>query len=290
LTFDAEDRLTAYAGELTAGYTGDGFRGWKETTAGRTYFLYDGPVPIVELSSAGTVTATNTIGANGLVSRRMGSASTFYTFDPQGSVTQRLDGSQSVLTSHLYDAHGAALGSAISDPFGFGGQWGYYTDHETGLQLLTHRYYDPGAGRFITRDPSGYSGGINLYAYVENNPTGFIDPDGLDKFKLPKRPGPNGRNLPPGWKPRPEHTGSERWVSPDGKEGLDFDEGRPGAEGFGVEDGWHKLKPKRGRKDRWVKIKSGGRKGGHYLPGDEVDLDSYKKLCPKNPYPPGPTM
>ena len=48
------------------------------------------------------------------------------------------------------------------DPVGFGGQYGYYTDYETNLLCLTHRYYDSGTGRFVTRDPIGYNGGINL--------------------------------------------------------------------------------------------------------------------------------
>ncbi len=39
---------------------------------------------------------------------------------------------------------------------------------ETGILLLTHRYFDPAAGRFLTRDPIGLEGGINLYAYVGN--------------------------------------------------------------------------------------------------------------------------
>ncbi len=43
---------------------------------------------------------------------------------------------------------------------------------------MTHRYYDPNAGRFITRDPIGYDGGINLYAYTANNPVNDADPDG----------------------------------------------------------------------------------------------------------------
>nr|WP_274603708.1 RHS repeat-associated core domain-containing protein [Pseudomonas lutea] len=42
-----------------------------------------------------------------------------------------------------------------------------------------HRYYDPGVGRFISKDPIGYSGGLNLYHYVPN-PAGWIDPLGLE--------------------------------------------------------------------------------------------------------------
>lgn len=41
------------------------------------------------------------------------------------------------------------------------------------------RYYDPEVGRFINKDPIGFAGGLNLYAYVQNNPINRIDPLGL---------------------------------------------------------------------------------------------------------------
>jgi RHS repeat-associated protein len=44
--------------------------------------------------------------------------------------------------------------------------------------LLTHRYLDPATGRFLTRDPVGFDGGINLYAYVGNAVVNKIDPWG----------------------------------------------------------------------------------------------------------------
>ena len=109
LTFDPENRMTAYGTVLTAGYTGDGLRAWKENSSGRTYFLYDGIVPVVELDSSGSVTATHTFAANGLVSRREGSTSVFYSFDSEGNVTQRSDASGSVLSNHLFSAHGSNL-------------------------------------------------------------------------------------------------------------------------------------------------------------------------------------
>ena len=181
LSFDAENRLTAHGASLTAGYRGDGLRAWKETAGGRTYFLYDGTTPIIELEASGAHTATNTFGAHGLVSRYRNSNGSriFYTFDAQGSVAQRLDLYGNVLTSRSYTAHGQMVGKGVADPFGYKARWGYYTDTETGLLLLTHRYYDPSTGRFLTRDPIGYNGGINLYAYVRNSPSNFIDPLGL---------------------------------------------------------------------------------------------------------------
>lgn len=42
------------------------------------------------------------------------------------------------------------------------------------------RYYDAQLDRFLSEDPVGFSGGINFYRYVYNNPVGFIDPTGLD--------------------------------------------------------------------------------------------------------------
>ena len=44
---------------------------------------------------------------------------------------------------------------------------------------MTHRYYDAGKGRFLTRDPIGYGGGINLYGFVGNNPVTGADPSGF---------------------------------------------------------------------------------------------------------------
>ena len=43
---------------------------------------------------------------------------------------------------------------------------------------MTHRYYDPYFGRFLTRDPISYNGGINLYGYTANDPVNFVDPRG----------------------------------------------------------------------------------------------------------------
>jgi uncharacterized protein RhaS with RHS repeats len=45
--------------------------------------------------------------------------------------------------------------------------------------LAAYRTYDPYIGRWISRDPIGEQGGINLYAYVGNDPVNGADPSGL---------------------------------------------------------------------------------------------------------------
>jgi RHS repeat-associated protein len=114
----------------------------------------------------------------------------FYTFDERGNTVQRFDAAGNVLSTRATDAYGMTTGTVqntvlSNDPYdGFGGQFGYYTDAETGFVLCTHRYYDPKVGRWISRDPIGFSGGINLYSYCQGNPINRVDPSGLDTLTV----------------------------------------------------------------------------------------------------------
>ena len=187
LTFDAESRMTGYGSILTAGYRGDNLRAWKNTASGKTYFIYDRDTPVLELNGTGATIAVTTSGPTGVLARTTAARTLLYTSDYLGDASQQLDASTgAVVASYAFDSFGGRQFSssdttATSDPYsGFGGTLGYYTDWETGLQLLGHRYYDSAAERFLNRDPMDTGGGINIYGYVSNNPLDLCDPTGYD--------------------------------------------------------------------------------------------------------------
>ncbi len=188
LTWDAENRMTSFGTVLTAGYRGDGLRGGKQSAAGRTYYLYDGTVPVAELNASGAITAITTFGPGGPLARTTGGRPLLYTPDAQGNVSQQVNATTgAVVASYAYDAWGGRTVSttdptAASDPYaGYGGLHGYYTDWETGLQLCGLRYYDSAAGRWLNRDPISYAGGVNVYEYCGNGPVGMSDASGLNE-------------------------------------------------------------------------------------------------------------
>ena len=75
---------------------------------------------------------------------------------------------------HSLDAGDQPQNEARQQNLRFQGQ---YLDRDTGLHYNTFRYYDPDIGRFISPDPIGLEGGINLGSYSPN-PIGWIDPWG----------------------------------------------------------------------------------------------------------------
>lgn len=181
-SYDAENHLTAFGSSFTAGYGADGLRTWKQTAAGRTYFLYGGGlIPLCELDSSGNVIAVNTAGAYGLVGRHTSSGSVFYAFDARGNTANRLDSSGNILNSSTYTGFGSQSSNvASSDPYdGFGAQYG--TSKEVGaatISLCGLRYYSPDQARWLNRDPTWYQGGLNLYSYTSDNPVTHVDPAG----------------------------------------------------------------------------------------------------------------
>ncbi|MBC8137561.1 MAG: RHS repeat-associated core domain-containing protein [Fibrella sp.] len=135
----------------------------------------------MEFDGSGNVMAVNTFGANGVIARRENNASKYYLFDERGSAVQRVDASTGVTDFKLTDGYGTSVaGANVDDPyFGFGGQWGYYTDTETQMVLCHLRHYDPTNGRWLTKDPIQQMGGTNVYEYCRSSPTSLVDPFGL---------------------------------------------------------------------------------------------------------------
>jgi len=71
--------------------------------------------------------------------------------DGLGSTMAVVDSTGVVQKSYQYDVYGEVTGGSgtLANEFGFAGQ---QTD-ATGLQYLRARYYDPGTGVFLSRDP-----------------------------------------------------------------------------------------------------------------------------------------
>lgn len=54
----------------------------------------------------------------------------------------------------------------------------YHRDSESGLDLCGERYYTSWLGRWTSADPLGTIDGLNVYAYVDNDPVNSLDPSG----------------------------------------------------------------------------------------------------------------
>jgi RHS repeat-associated protein len=78
--------------------------------------------------------------------------------------------------SHTSDTCQAELSvQTVENPLRFPGQ---YYDSEMGLRYNWNRYYDPSTGRYLTPDPIGLRGGINLFVYTQGNPINRFDRSG----------------------------------------------------------------------------------------------------------------
>jgi RHS repeat-associated protein len=146
------------------------------------------------MDSAGAIKYVYNWGATGLAQRIAVGVSPVvraYTFDPNGSLVQRHVSTNTLflaISTAVYDGYGvkradisATNGAAFnSDWVGYKGQYGYYTDGESGLIYCKNRYYDPANARWINRDPLGLDAGVNTYAYVGGDPILRTDVSGLD--------------------------------------------------------------------------------------------------------------
>ncbi|MBI3927279.1 MAG: RHS repeat-associated core domain-containing protein [Armatimonadetes bacterium] len=167
------------SGGFTAQYAYDGDNQRVSRTINGLFFeyLWAGSEVLKEYLGGG-VQAQYLLGA-GREGIKTGGSWYYFLRDRLGSTQYLVDGAGNVAASYTYDAWGQATGGsfAVYNTFRFTGQ---QYDGIEGTYYLRNRYYYPGGiGRFLTRDPIGYDGGLNLYAYVGNNPVNFSDPSGL---------------------------------------------------------------------------------------------------------------
>ena len=142
-----------------------------------------------ETDQNGVTTATYTSTAGSvyapLVGIRNSSGSHVPLPDALGSVRVLLDSSQNLTDGYAFEGFGSQVsgGGATPNPYRYVGLFGYYEDQGSGLMLLSRRYYDAEAGRFLTRDPIDYaSGDWDMYGYARNGPVGGTDATGLDRY------------------------------------------------------------------------------------------------------------
>jgi RHS repeat-associated protein len=107
-----------------------------------------------------------------------GESAYYFHNDHLGTPQVLTNDSQAIAWKAVYTPFGGAVPSiqTVENPFRFPGQ---YYDQETGLHYNYFRYYNPQTGRYITPDPIGLEGGINLFVYVAGNPVNRKDPLGL---------------------------------------------------------------------------------------------------------------
>ncbi len=107
-------------------------------------------------------------------------ATYFYTTDANKNVSDLTDSAGNVVAHYEYSPFGvptlAAGTYAAANSFRFSSE---YHDPETNLVYYNYRYYSPALGRWLSRDPIGEIGGINLYGMCHNNPVIQWDKNGL---------------------------------------------------------------------------------------------------------------
>jgi RHS repeat-associated protein len=123
------------------------------------------------------------IGAQALADR----TTTYYHTDGLGSVVAATNEAGAVLWRKDYAPYGAQIDTTPeTERTAYTGK---QHDEVTGLTYFGARHFDPEIGRFMNVDPVGFMESnplsFNRYAYANNNPYKFVDPDGRAAFLVP---------------------------------------------------------------------------------------------------------
>ena len=177
--WDARNRLTSAPGMAGAVYDFLGRRQHASFGADMASWLYDGGNPVQEASSVnGGAVVLNGLGLDRRFTRTEGANASTLLTDHLGSTLALTNASGAATTRYAYQPYGATTqsGAASDNPYQFTGR----QNDGNGLYYYRARYYHPAIGRFISEDPIGLAGGVNLYGYAAQSPLMFRDPRGRD--------------------------------------------------------------------------------------------------------------
>ncbi len=177
-------------------YDARGRRVRKQWQTGTENYVYEGDQILLDVtSSSGAILrkyAWFPWGIDRLFAMQVGSDTLAALLDPRiGTVRALVKHSTGNLVKiYSEDPWGDAVAdTGLTARYRFAGR---EFETESGLYYNRARYYDPQLGRFISEDPAGVFGGLNLYIYSANDPINAYDPSGL---------GPQDPRLCPGWRP-----------------------------------------------------------------------------------------
>ena len=194
-------------GNVLESYTYDAFgrRATTTTAAGTVRHVYDGSQCIADLDEQGNVLSSYVWGPgiDNLRAIRAGGATYYALTDHQNTVHGFVDASGIIVARYAYDAWGNVLSETVTASALAGNRYrfqGREYSALTGLYNFRARWYDPMTGRWLSKDPLGLNGGINLYEFCKNTPANFVDPSGLKTEK----PEENKPPIPSFWPPKGE--------------------------------------------------------------------------------------
>ena len=160
-TFDYEHRLIGIGSSYQFSYDGSGNRLQAVRSGVVTLYIYDAAGNLLaEADGQNNITRYYVYGL-GLLAMVTPSDQVYcYHFNAVGSTISMTDQNQAVVNKYAYDPFGniANQVEAVAQPFKFVGQFAVMTE-PNGFYYMRARYYDPGVGRFISEDPSGFDGG-----------------------------------------------------------------------------------------------------------------------------------